>query len=167
MFCYRVVETAVGMPFNKKIDQDWSPKVACFLYSSAFFPIEQYSASEPVSAWIKQLEARARDTSSHEKKVAIICRDQSDITIIKELFGDELLTKVHIFTGPPEAGPKSLLSIQKSRSCIIVVDARTMEEELHHKSFGTPYEDMLRAAKDAVGKNINIYPPFEGLGRGA
>ncbi len=83
-----------------------------------------------------------------------MCRDQSDINIIKGLFGDELLNKLLIFSGCPEAGSKSLLSIQTSRTCFIVVDARTMAEELHHKSGGEPYEDLLRAAKEAVGKNI-------------
>ncbi|XP_078380073.1 uncharacterized protein LOC144663015 [Oculina patagonica] len=117
---------------------------------------EQNSAAKPESDWYKQLGAMAKDTPLEEKKVAIICRDQSDITIIKDLFGDELLTKVHIFSGRPEAGPKSLLSIQTSRSCIIVVDARTMEEELHHKSGETPYEDLLRAARESVEQKVVI-----------
>lgn len=128
-----------------------------------FFPIEQNSASKPGSDWYKQLGAMAKNTSSQEKKVAFICRDQSDIPIIKDLFGEELLTKVHIFSGRPEDGPKSLLSIQTSRSCFIVVDARTMEEELHRKSGGKPYEDLFRAAREVVGKNINI-TLFEDLG---
>lgn len=98
----------------------------------------------------------ANDTSSQEKKVAIICRDQSDVHIIENLFGVELLTKVLIFSGRPEDGPKSVLSIQTSRSCFIVADAIAMEEELHRKSGGKPYEDLLRAARKAVGKIISI-----------
>lgn len=99
---------------------------------------------------------KAKDTPSLEKKVAILCRDQSDVTIIRDVFGDELLGVVHIFSAPPDAGPKSLLSIDSMRSCITVVDARTMKDELCYKLAGTPYKDLLNTARKTVGKNICI-----------
>ena len=100
----------------------------------------------------------AKGTLPQEKKGAILCRDQSDTAIIRDLFGDELLAKFFIFSGCPDAGPKSLLlsSIPSLRSCFIVVDAKTLEDELHHRSVGTPYEDLLTAFRGAVGKKIYI-----------
>ena len=95
---------------------------------------------------------------------AILLRDQSDTAIIRDLLGEQVLDTPHKFSGPPDAGPKSMLSIHSMRSCIIVVDARTMRDELCYKSAGTPYKDLLNAASKIVGKNVCIKPRiFEGL----
>ena len=106
------------------------------------------------------MEALAKDTQSQKKITAILCRYQSDITIISDLLGEELLSTFHIYSGSPDAGPKSLLSIDSMRSCFIVVDARTMKDEFNNKSVGTPYKDLLNAARDVVGKNTCIKPRF-------
>ena len=102
----------------------------------------------------------AKDAPSQEEITAILCRDQSDIDIIRDLFGKQVLDILHIFSGPPDAGPKSILSTHSMRSCIIVVDARTMREELFYKSTGTPYKDLLNTAREKVGKNVCIKPRF-------
>ena len=85
---------------------------------------------------------------------AILCRDQSDTAVIRDLFGDQVLDILHIFSGPPDAGPKSMLSFHAMRSCIIVVDARTMRDELCYKTAGTPYKDLLNTVQKIVGKNV-------------
>ena len=91
---------------------------------------------------------------------AILCRDQSDTAVIRDLFGDQVLDILHIFSAPPDAGPKSLLSIHSMWSCIIVVDAGTMRDELCYQSTRTPYKDLLNTAREKVGKNICIKPRF-------
>ena len=123
-----------------------------------------YVGATPESTFSKRLtlKAKAKDTPSQEK-VAILCRDQSDITIVRDLFGDELFGKVNIFSGPPDAVPKSLLFIDSTRSCIIVVDARTMKDELCYKSAGAPYKDLLNTAREKVGTNISIKPRLRRL----
>lgn len=118
-----------------------------FCFSLLFFILE----SKPETA------EKAENTLSLGKKIAILCRDQSDITIIKDLFGDEpLSTTVHIFSGSDAgAGAEFLLSTHSMRSCFIVVEAKTMkEEQFQDKPAGTPYENLLRTARKTVGKNI-------------
>ena len=114
----------------------------------------------PESTCIKHSQALAKDAPSQEKITAILCRDQSDIAIISDLFGEQALDIFHIFSGPPDAGPNSMLSIHSTLSCVIVVDARTMRDELCYKTNGTPYKDLLNTAREKVGKNICIKPRF-------
>lgn len=101
----------------------------------------------PESAFNKTL---VNDTPLEEKKTAFFCRDQCDATIISDLFGEEVLSNFHIFSGEPDAWPESLLHV---RSCFIVVNANTMNDELNNKSAGTPYKDLLIKATKIVGKN--------------
>ena len=98
------------------------------------------------------------NTPSLNEKLAILCRDQSDVRVIRDLFGDELLSMVGIFSGSPD----DLATNQSSpaiftyplKSCFIVVEAGIMKDELQRKSQATPYQDLLKSAKRHVGKNI-------------
>ena len=102
------------------------------------------------------------NTPSLNRKVAILCRDQSDVRVIRDLFGDEVLSMVCIFSGSPD----DLASNQSSpaiftyplKSCFIVVEAGIMKDELQRKSPATPYQDLLKSAKRHVGKNIVPLP---------
>ena len=93
-----------------------------------------------------------KDTPSQHKKV-ILCRDQSDIAIIRDVFGDELLGRSIILSGLPDAGPTFLHSIVSTRSCITVVHARAMKHELSLRTSRTPYKDLLNTVRETVGKN--------------
>ena len=116
----------------------------------------------PESAFDKHSEALFKDTPSKEKKIAFFCPDQSDTTIISDLFGAELLSIFHIFSGEPDAWPESLLHV---RSCFIVVNVNTMNDELNNKSAGTPYKDLLIKATKLVGKNACcVKPRFSMIG---
>ena len=124
--------------------------LCCYTF---LFSIEKYTASETEITWKQLPKPMTEYTSSQEKEVVFLCRDQADIIIIKDVFGDELITAS--FSGPPDGATEFLLSIHSVRSCIIAVDARTIEEEVHGKSFRKPYEDLLGKARGVVGKNIN------------
>lgn len=128
--------------------------------------IGQYAEPTPEGTSSKRLKAMAEDTPS-QGKVALVCRDQSDIAIIREWFGDELLDIFSIFRGSPDVGPSYLLSIISMRACIIVVDAGAMKDELCRRSAETPYTDLLNTIRETVGK-ISVLNLFhEGLSHGA
>ena len=99
------------------------------------------------------LNAKDKDTPSQYEAV-ILCRDQSDVTLIRDMFGDELLGTSKVFSGLPDAWPKFLYSILSTGSCITVVHARAMKDELCHRSAGTPYTDLLNIIRETVGENI-------------
>ena len=119
--------------------------------------IGQYAVPTPEGSSVKRLKTVAKDTPS-QQKVALVCRDQSVIAIIRDVFGDELLGLINVFSGSLDAGLKSINSV---RSCIIVVDAIAMKDELSRRSPGTPYIDLLNTARETVGKSICIVPLFE------
>ena len=127
-----------------------------------FIIIGQYAEPTPESTSSKHLKAMTAD-APWQGKVALVCRDQSDIAIIRDWFGDELLGKFITFSGSPDAGPNYLLSITLMRSCIIVVDASAMKDELCRRSAKTPYIDLLNNIRGTVGK-ISVLNLFhEGL----
>jgi len=74
------------------------------------------------------------------------------MTIISDLFGEEVLSIYHMFSGSPDA----ILSIDSMWSCFIVVDARPMRDELCNNTAGTLYKDVLSRAREKVGKNFCI-----------
>ena len=78
------------------------------------------------------------------------------MTIISDLFSEEMLGIFHMFSGPPDA----ILTIDSMWSCFIVVDARPMIDELCNKSAGTLYKDALNTAREKVGKNVCPKPRF-------
>ena len=119
--------------------------------SLIFIVIGQYDEPTLESTSSKRLKTTAEDTPS-QQKVALVCRDQSDIAFIKDWFGDELLGKFIVLSGSPDAGPSYLLSITSMRSCIIVVDAGAIKDELCRRSAKTPYTDLLNTIRDIVGK---------------
>ena len=114
--------------------------------------IGQYAIPAPEGSSVKRLKAVAKDTPS-EQKVALVCRDQSVIATIRDVFGDELLGLINVFSDFPDAGLKSINSV---RSYIIVVDASAMKDELNRTSPGTPYIDLLNTARETAGKSICI-----------
>ncbi|KAJ7376874.1 hypothetical protein OS493_031752 [Desmophyllum pertusum] len=82
------------------------------------------------------LKAKA-ENRCHLGKDSDICRDQSDISIIEDVCGDETMSIVPIFSGSDAA--------------------KTMkEEQFQHKPAGTPYENLLRTARETVDKKVVI-----------
>jgi len=123
-----------------------------------FIIIGQYAEPTPETTSNKLTE-----DAPWQGNVALVCRDQSDLAIIRDWFGDELLGKFITFSGSPDAGPNYLLSITLMRSCIIVVDASAMKDELCRRSAKTPYIDLLNNIRGTVGK-ISVLNLFhEGL----
>ena len=95
-------------------------------------------------------QSQARDT--HES-VLILYREQSDLTFMKDKFGEGLLDMAPFTTNDP-SDSKDFLSNQTVISCVIFVDAKTMQDELQKRSHATPYEDLLRTARKKVGKDV-------------
>ena len=89
---------------------------------------------------------------SHES-LLILYLKQSDLTFMKDMFGVGLLGMVPFTTNDP-SDSKDFLSNQTVRSCVIFVDAKTMQDELQKRSYATPYEDLLRTARKKVGKDV-------------
>ncbi|XP_020605380.1 uncharacterized protein LOC110044214 isoform X2 [Orbicella faveolata] len=115
----------------------------------------QYAEPTTEGTFSKRLKAMAEDTPS-QGKVAVVCRDQSDVAIITDWFGDELLDIFNIYSGSPYAGLSYLLSIISMRSCIIVVDAGAMKDELCRRSAETPYTDLLNTIRETVVRKVVI-----------
>ena len=94
------------------------------------------------------------DASPLRVSMAIVYRDQSDIAVIKDVFG-EALRSVALFTCKGPAALTGFLSTQTVRSCFIFVETGEILKEMQKKSRGTPYEDLLRKARNTVGKNAS------------
>ena len=95
------------------------------------------------------------------KKVLILGQNQSDVRLVNELFADDVLSKVCIFSGSPDdLGIDSSIFTGPLRSCFIVVEARTLKDELQLKSQTKSYKCMLESAKRNVGKNILLKYAF-------
>ena len=92
---------------------------------------------------------------SPRKKVLILGRDQSDLRLFNELFPDNVLSEVCIFSGSPgDLGSDSSIFTGPLKSCFIVVEARVLKDEFQSKLQTKSYECMLELAKRNVGKNI-------------
>ena len=89
-------------------------------------------------------QSQARDT--HES-VLILYREQSDLTFTKDKFGEGLLGMAPVAINDPSDAKDFL-------SCVIFVDAKTLQDELQKRSHSTPYEDLLRTARKKVGKDV-------------
>ena len=124
--------------------------IAIVIFIIIIIILEHDAGEPPESAFNKHSETLVNDTPLEEKKTAFFCRDQSDATIISDLFGEEVLSNFHINSGELDAWPEYLLHV---RSCFIVVNASTMNDELNNKSAGTSYKDLLIKATEIVGKN--------------
>ena len=98
--------------------------------------------------------SQAMDTDAAEN-IAILYRDQSDIAFIKDVFGGALRTSVLPFFSSSPLDFNTLLTTQAMRSCHIIVEAGTIVQELlKESSAATPYLDLLRTARNAVGKSF-------------
>ena len=98
---------------------------------------------------------------SPRKKVLILGRDQSDLRLLNELFPDNVLSEVYIFSGSPgDLGNDSSIFTGPLKSCFIVVEARVLKDEPQFKSQTKSYECMLESAKRNVGKNIFLKYTF-------
>ena len=103
----------------------------------------------------RYIQAVDTDTSPLRMSIAILYRDQSDIAVIKDVFG-EALQSVAPFTFHDPAALTDFLSTQTVRSCFIIVEAGEIIKEIQKKSGATPYEDLLRTARRTVGKNASF-----------
>ena len=85
--------------------------------------------------------------------IAVLGQNQSDVDHFKNVFGDEFFGKVrYIFDSP--VGLKDILkshSINSIRSCYIFLDGAAILGELT-----SHYKDLLRYARDNVGKSISL-----------
>ena len=101
---------------------------------------------------------QAKDTSpaSLRERIAILYRNEHDMTTVKEVFGDGLTGMNIIVTSKdPHAFKDFLLSPDSSvRSCFIVVESTNMKEKLLTNSNSTVYQDLLKIASWTVGKNM-------------
>ena len=100
---------------------------------------------------------QATDTSPLylRERIAILYRNEHDMTTVKEVFGDGLTGMNAVTSRDPHDFKDFLLSLDSSvRSCIIVVESNNMKEKLLTKSNSTVYQDLLKIASWKVGKNI-------------
>ena len=115
----------------------------------------QYSLpiSDPTTT---QNQAKDTSPSSLRERIAILYRNEHDMTTVKEVFGDGLTGMNIIVTSKdPHAFKDFLLSPDSSvRSCFIVVESTNMKEKLLTNSNSTIYQDLLKIASWTVGKNM-------------
>ena len=112
-----------------------------------FLPI-----SDPTTT---QNQATGTSPSSLGERIAILYRNEHDMTAVKEVFGDGLTGMNIVTSKDPHAFKDFLLSPDSSvRSCFIVVESNNMKEKLLTKSNSTVYQDLLKIAIRKVGKNI-------------
>ena len=115
----------------------------------------QYSLpiSDPTTT---QKQAKDTSPSSLRERIAILYRNEHDMTTVKEVFGDGLTGMNIIVTSKdPHAFKDFLLSPDSSvRSCFIVVESTNMKEKLLTNSNSTVYQDLLKIASWTVGKNM-------------
>ena len=112
-----------------------------------FLPI-----SDPTTT---QNQAKGRSPSSSRERIAILYRNEHDMTTVKEVFGDGLTGMNAVTSRDPHDFKDFLLSLDSSvRSCIIVVESNNMKEKLLTKSNSAVYQDLLKIASWKVGKNI-------------
>lgn len=115
----------------------------------------QYSLpiSDPTTT---QNQAKDTSPSSLRERIAILYRNEHDMTTVKEVFGDGLTGMNIIVTSKdPHAFKDFLLSPDSSvRSCFIVVESTNMKEKLLTNSNSTVYQDLLKIASWTVGKNM-------------
>ena len=90
-----------------------------------------------------------------DTRIAILYRNEHDMTTVKEVFGDGLTGMNTVTSRDPHSFKDLLLSLDSSvRSCFIVVESTNMKEKLLTKSNNTVYQDLLKTASWKVGKNI-------------
>ena len=79
------------------------------------------------------------DTSPQQESIAILIREESDISIIKEVFGDAVLLSINPVTSRDPRSIKNLLlsQITPGRSCFVIVESenkRGISDELQQNS---------------------------------
>ena len=114
--------------------------------------LEEDPLSKSDSARLQHSQAMEADTSPLRVNAAILYRDHSDIDVIKRVFG-ETISEIALVTMTDPSDLNVFLSSQTVRSCCIFVEAVEVVKEMQKKSRGTPYEDLLRKARNTVGKN--------------
>ena len=114
----------------------------------------QYSLpiSDPTTT---QNQATDTSPSSLRENIAILYRNEHDMTDIKEVFGNGLTGMNIASSRDPHSFKDFLLSPDSSvRSCFIVVESTNMIEKPLTKSNSTVYQELLNAASWKVGKDI-------------
>ena len=110
-----------------------------------------YFETEPKRASVEGMA----DTSPPKESIAILTRDESDINIIKEMFGKVVLLSIYPVTSRDPRSMKDLFLLENTpvRCCFIIVESTKLEEE----SSSTVYQDLLKTANRIVGKNISSH----------
>ena len=88
--------------------------------------------------------------------LVILYRDHSDIAYMRDLFDDKHVDKDAVKIQNP-SDLKNFLSSQSVRSCVIFVEAETIQDKLQKKSHATLYEDLLWTVREKVGKDAFTY----------
>ena len=92
-------------------------------------------------------------SKSEANQLVVLGRNQSDLALFRNLFGDEFSEKVLYISGSPVEFKDVLKShsINSIRSCFIFLDGAAILEE-----FALHYKDLLLVARDNVGKKISL-----------
>ena len=99
---------------------------------------------------------QATDTSppSLREILAILYRNEHDMTAVKEVFGNGIKGMNAVTSSDPHSFKDLLLSSDSSvRSCFILVESTNIKEELLTNSNSTVYQDLLKTASWNVGMN--------------
>ena len=97
------------------------------------------------------------DTSPPQESIAILMREESDINMIKEVFGDAVLQSINRVTSRDPCSMKDFLlsQITPLRSCFVIVESTKIKEEFLTNSSRTVYQELLKTAIRIVGENIS------------
>ena len=116
-----------------------------FLMHFVFLADDSSAKSGPVG----HAQSQARDTHG---SVLILYREQSDITLTKDKFGEGLQGMAPVTINDP-SDAKDFLSKRSVKFCVIFVEVKTLQDELYERSHSTPYKDLLRTVREKVGKD--------------
>ena len=99
------------------------------------------------------MDTNMTQSKSEANQVVVLGRNQSDLALSRNLFGDEFSEKVLYISGSPVEFKDVLKShsINSIRSCYIFLDGAAILGELT-----SHYKDLLRYARDNVGKSISL-----------
>ena len=95
------------------------------------------------------------DTSPQQESIAILIREESDISI-KEVFGDAVLLSINPVTSRDPRSIKDLFlsQITPGDPVLLLLNLKIKEEFLTNSS-RTVYQELLKTANRIVGKNIS------------
>ena len=96
------------------------------------------------------------DTSPQQESIAILIREESDISTIKEVFGDAVLLSINPVTSrdPRSIKDLSFRKLHRGDPVLLLLNLKIKEEFLTNSS-RTVYQELLKTANRIVGQNIS------------